>query len=184
MVPITRLTLLLVFMLAAMQTSCVSYHVAPKTENFDNIHDLQQLEGVYQNRGQSNGQAFYLSAILWRDLDTADNNAIEEIEVRSVGNKRLLVTARSGKSVIREKIFEEEIDFKIVDGRIRIQQKIGMANEGFAGPTYKSAELGLDSSGNGKYNSTFAFTGLAFLIPVAAYENEEVRFVKIRNSAK
>lgn len=178
---ITHIAVVSVVIVVAVLEGCISFHAPPESAAFEPIRNLRQLEGVYRNRGESERRSYYLSVVIWGDMHMGDPDAIQEVAVRVVDEKRVLVTARSDDGFLQKKIFEKGKDFEIVGGRIRVQQEFGMANEGTAGPTYNGSELGIDTKGHGKFKSTFAFAGIVLLIPAAIYEVDEVRFVKLRD---
>lgn len=154
----------------------------PNNSEFAEVSDIRQLQGVYQNIGESKPGTgpHYLSAILWGNtVPSTAHKLIKTIEVRVVGDKTLSVKAQGAEGVIKEEVYVEGKDFNIVSGRIRLKQKLGFGGEGIAGPTYEAVEIGLDQRGHGKYSEHTTFAGIVLLVPFAFYQTTEVRFVRL-----
>jgi hypothetical protein len=166
---------------------CVS--VGPTNNvGFGRIERIEDLEGIYNNLGEASSGSgpFYLSKIIWPKDDELDHKNIETIEVRKVTNEILKAKAVTNGAVKKETTYVKGKDFEISGGRIRLNIGGGIAGlkggEPLVGPYYESAELGLDTSGHGKYRHSFATAGLAYLfLPIAIGGDEDVRFVRLKN---
>ncbi|BAV32487.1 hypothetical protein SCL_0163 [Sulfuricaulis limicola] len=173
----------LVFVL--MISGCLSSGPANNT-GFGQIKRIEDLEGVYGNLGEASpGRGpFYLSKIIWPKDDELDHKNVENIEVRKITSEMLKVKAVTNGVVKKETTYVKGKDFDINGGRISLNVGGGIAGlkggEPLVGPYYESAELGLDSTGHGKYRQSFATAGLVYLfLPIAIGGNEDVRFVRL-----
>jgi hypothetical protein len=177
-------------------TGCVFVQDSAPKENleFSQKADLQQFKGVYRNAGDPKGN---LSQLIWKRAYIVDNsgrkiphNEIELIEVLSSGNA-LTVNAIKGECVIYRQDYVVGSDFTLTDGRIVLKQSfhpLSREGEGGArgdvttGPSYEKVELGLDAKGDGKYRSQAYFAGIVVIIPMAAWETADIRFVKLNSN--
>jgi len=184
MVLVDKNPLLFVVVLATIINGCVLIEKPLNNADFGNITNLYQLEGIYQNLGErdsDNDMPFYLSYLSIRDFTSVENSSINAIEIRVAGEGRLSVKALSKDGLVKEEIYNEGKDFTINSGRIRLKWKIGSATEGALGPYYETAYLGLDLRGEGKYRAGGAFVGIMFVIPIALFGYEDIRFVKLHD---
>ena len=171
---------------ALMISGCISSGPANNV-GFSQIEGIEDLEGIYRNLGEASPGSgpFYLSKIIWPKDEELDHKNIENIEVRKITSEALTVKAITNGAVKKETIYVKGKDFKISGGRISLNVGGGIAGlkggEPLVGPYYESAELGLDSSGHGKYRQNFATAGLVYLfLPIAIGGNEDVRFVRFK----
>jgi hypothetical protein len=171
--------LVILFSIATL-TACLS--TGPiNNKKFGNIKEISDLNGKYINRGDSGtkGPPIYLSRIIWPKDARLDHESIKIIVVTTTSNAQLLIKAMQDNSIAKEQIFTEGKDFTIKSGRIHLLREIGGVSNNFAGVTYTSIDLGLDTSGHGKYRTGEAFVGIALLIPFVAHDTTDVRFSKI-----
>lgn len=159
---------------------------SPDSAGFGSIHSINDLAGVYQNLGEGVPEKrrfrFYLSRIIWPNDERIHHEAVVSVEVRVTDRNTLSVRAHTKDGIAKEDTFVAGKDFELRSGRIYMKQKMAVpgAQVPVAGLEYESAVLGLDTQGEGKYQTNFAIAGLAFmLIPVAYGESYEVRFVRI-----
>ncbi len=151
-------------------------------EEFGNINVLSDLNGTYNNKGDSGDEVsgIYLSEIIWPNDESIGHSSIETIIVSSLNETQLSVTAIRQNVAIKKQIFIEGKDFEISSGRIQLIREMGGINDNFAGATYTSAALGLDITGHGKFRRSETFAGIALMIPIVAQGTTDVRFYKIR----
>lgn len=162
---------------------CISSAPVNNTD-FGRIEKIEQLEGVYKNSGEA-PTPFFLSRIIWPNEKELIHALIDTVEVRKVGSKTLMIRA-IGEGVVKiESTFIKGIDFEIEDGRIRLNQHIGVfgfqKGDPFLGPYYESSVLGLDTTGQGKFRHRIGMIGLLVIFPIAMGGDEEIRFVKIKD---
>jgi len=180
------MTKLLSIGLAFMVAGCISSGPA-NNASFSRIGKIEDLEGVYQNRGEGPAHSYpvYLSRIIWPGGSGVYDASIATIEVRKVAPDTLRVRVVADGVVQKESLFIQGKDFDLTSGRIRLKQSAGVmgfkAGEPLVGPTYESAELGLDESGQGKYRESSAVAGLVYLfLPIAVGEDRDVRFPRLK----
>ena len=151
--------------------------------NFGNIDRISDLNGIYINRGSDGmigGTYTYLSKIIWPKDNNLHHVEIDKIIVTASDDDKLLVEAMSGDSILKKQLFIKGIDFDIQSGRIQLRRALGGVNDNFAGATYTSISLGLDTSGNGKYRNEETFVGVGLLIPMVVHGTSDVRFSRIK----
>lgn len=172
-----------------------AFHSKPENNlEFKEIADLQELAGVYKNKGNPSG---FLSQKIWSDitrvfpdirnvktLDTGHEN-IEFIEVISVKNSLIVKAITDGCAVYEEKYTLGE-DFKISDGKIVIKRESHLLSRGagdvLLGPSYEDIAIGIDAGKHGKSRSTGYAAGLVFMIiPVAISDSTEIRYERVHN---
>gem|GEM_PF-6182870 len=102
---------------------------APDSTPFAHINALQNLAGVYQNRGEvgSGAPQVYLSAVIWPADSTLHHEQITCIEVTVAGQDTLTVRALSVDGVEKEGSFAAGSDFELSAGRIRLKHEAGFA---------------------------------------------------------
>ena len=170
--------------------SCIS--TAPR-ENapFASIQQLDELSGIYKNKGVTGEDlpAVYLSKIIWPSDNNLRHDEIEMIEVTHPATETIEVRAFSRNVAVKSSRFVENIDFKIKNGRLVLEDEAGIAGfktgEPLVGPYHGSRELGIDSRGQGKYRSSFSVAGLVYLVvPIAMGGTDDVRFERIPSSEK
>lgn len=177
--------LLLLFCLILYFPGCISYGPS-KVTDFGCIQSLQDIEGVYQNRGErEQGTApIYLSAIIWPNRTEINHSAVTAVEVTVTVSNTITVRALREDGIEKEDTFVEGKDFELRSGRVRLKRKAGITGlrtgEPLVGSYLESVELGLDTEGHGKYKQQISAAGLAYLvIPVAVTGSDEVKFVRI-----
>lgn len=178
--------ILLLFLFPLLLIGCIFTSRPPNNAGFGDSINLHDLEGIYQNLGERKPGAspFYLSAIIWPKAEDILHEAVETVEIKVSEGNKLIVKAHRNNGVEKEDTFVEGKDFKFRSGRILLQRgfKIAGFEDGVPalGPYYERIELGIDKTGQGKYEHRVFFAGLAFLVmPVALGESEDVRFIKI-----
>lgn len=173
-------------LLTLILSSCVLNSAPKDNVAFGDVSSLQQLQGNYQNAGIGGGAAVtYLSAIIWPD-PKLDHKGIDRVLVTARNTNTLLVQAYSANSVVKEGVFVEGKDFHLANGRLHLKRDVSIlgfrAGEPILGAGYENVEIGLDGSGQGKYQQDFAVAGLVFaLFPAAFVGSSEVRFVKLQS---
>jgi len=166
---------------------CASTTATPEDNRpFASVSRLQEISGVYQNRGESDERyrPMYLSALLWPDDASLNHDDIDTITVVQTAADVVEVTARMGRQTIKAGRYVEGEHFRIEGGRLLLGTKAGIAGlktgEPLLGAYRQVIELGLDTAGQGKARQHVTAAGLAFLlIPVATDSTEEVRFLRL-----
>ncbi len=177
---------ILIVLLTMTTLGCVSYTSPPNDVGFDNKADIRELVGRYKNLGESSKFTkgpFYLSKIIWNSDNNLRHAAIEIIEVAALDDKTIKVKAITKQKLYKEEIFVEGVDFEMVDGRIRVLRESGAYKDRsvIVGPYSEKADIGIDLRGDGKYRYSGSGAGLVYLIiPIAASEGHDVRFVRIK----
>lgn len=175
-------TTLAAVLIVTLLAGCVSG--PPQNQPFLDIQSLSRLTGTYSNAGDPGG---YLTALLWpseREYFLLGENRIPHKMVNSIrvnaSDKTVLVEAIANGCIVGSRTFTRGREFEFSDGRILLRRETAILQPGGGiGPSYDRLELGLDSKGDGKLRSTGAFAGLLIaLIPIAAYERSDVRFVR------
>lgn len=176
----------------AIITAACSISTGPvNNSDFGRVQRIEQFEGTYQNAGDGGtlyGESpgpFFLSRVIWPNDNELEHYAIDLIEVRKGNDNALVVKAITGGIVVKESTFIEGKDFVLKEGRIRLTRHFGMMGsqkgDPMVGPYYLSKELGIDSSGEGKYRKTLRAAVLGFMvIPMAFGGDEDIRFVRIK----
>jgi len=167
--------------------ACASTTATPADNRpFATVSSLQEISGVYQNRGEGDERyrPIYLSALLWPDDASLNHAEIDTITVVQTAADVVEVTARQGRQTIKSGRYVEGEHFRIEDGHLHLGTQAGMAGlkagEPLLGAYRQEVELGLDTAGQGKARQHTSVAGLAFLlIPVAADSTEEVRFLRL-----
>ena len=79
------------------------------TSEFQNNITLDDLQGMYNNYGESNKKSVenYLSDIIWPEDDALNHGTIDTIEIVKYDSKTLIVKAWSGQTVIKTSEFVE-----------------------------------------------------------------------------
>lgn len=173
---------ILLFVLCACISTAPSGNLA-----FSTIESARDLTGTYINKGIT-GEGYpsiYLSKIIWPADETLNHEKIETISVVESTPGVLEVKASAGRNTLKTGRFTENKDFEIQNGKIVLESEFGVAGfkvgEPLVGPYGGRRELGLDSSGDGKYRSSFSAAGLAYLVfPIAVGGSDEVRFERLK----
>ena len=155
---------------------------------FSKITSIDQLEGTYKNKGDSgpgNTYNIYLSQIIWPSEKSVVDKDISLIKVKKISDTSLKVSAIHDGAVVKSAIFTRGKDFKIGNGVIVITNKIAIAGfksgEPMLGVYTESRQLGIDEKGQGKYHSSGAAAGLAYLfLPIALVDSTDVRFYRVK----
>lgn len=180
-----RTTLLIVVVGLTLLGGCIVSKSPSDSQPFSNVRSGRELEGTYNNIGEVGfgSRPVLLSAVIWPASDVPHKD-ITEVKLVAVTDSIIQVKGVSGGQVLKESTFVEGKDFQIANGRITIRRSAGVAGfksgDPIFGPYYESVELGLDESGQGKFQSRFGVAGLVFLIlPMAIGGSEDVRFVRL-----
>ena len=165
-----------------------AFHEGPKDNHeFIKITSPHQLDGVFKNEGDPNGQ---LSRIIWSgDTLGVNENGNEilhhEIDLISVSSieKSLIVKAIIESCVVAEKEYVLGKDFEIKNGKISWIKDVSLLTRGpgdpLVGPGYSWEDIGIDTEGNGKFRTGEYYAGLVYLIfPVALSGKTDIRFEK------
>jgi hypothetical protein len=176
----------LILVVIFLSYGCVMFTGPPNNVGFDAIEDLHQLDGIYRNQGEGSDLTGvpYLSAIIWRSDKSLNHAQIQEIEVKALNDKTLLVNAYIGKIICKTDEFTKGIDFKFSDGKITLKRDAGLYKDGgvIVGPYYENIEIGLDKHGDGKYRQKFSVAGIVYLVlPVAGGGRDDFRYKRIDN---
>lgn len=167
-------------------TSC-STTVAPEiNKSFIEDINLSRLVGKYQNLGVGGKESepHYLSSVILPKSKTPDK-LIEIIEVKKISENILLIEAKTKERTLEHQEFVEGKDFEIKNGRIWLGRKADWsfahpAGNPLIGHASNEVSLGIDESGNGKFQSAGHIIGTLFvIIPVVLFDKEEISFKKI-----
>ncbi|NHK96870.1 MULTISPECIES: hypothetical protein [Rubrivivax] len=153
---------------------------------FERVASLESLAGCYENRahvGKGVGLMF-LSSIIWPDSKLPHGD-ITAVEVRSLMDDKVSVSAHTSNGVIKEQVFASGRDFTFESGQVRLTRPFGSAasesGNVFIGVGTQTKKLGIDSDGNGRAVSSASFAGTAFLvIPIAGGVSDVGRFTRNR----
>lgn len=166
-------------------SGCVYRSAPPDNVPFKSTTSLNQLVGVYHNRGIGpvGGPAVYLSALIWGDKPVR-HDSIDRIEVKAQGDNTLVVRAMSGGALIRESSFVEGKDFVLDAGMLSVTHGCSFVGEEpgamVAGTECTKVMFGLDSRGEGKATFKSTVAGVAFLVfPVVGSSTDQIRFARI-----
>jgi hypothetical protein len=175
----------LVSILALVLTGCFASR-PPGNVGFGTAHALHELDGTYQNLGESKAHegSQYLSATIWPSDKSLLHTSIRAISVRAIGDTALAVRALGDKEVVREAVFVSGNDFEFTGGRLRLRPKVeNTLHNPEAGGLFvarTTQELGLDKKGQGKFKKRETVVGAAYLVvPIALTASTEVRFVRL-----
>ncbi len=152
--------------------------------SFDRNVQLSDLAGMYLNEGETGSSKRYLSYKIWPENYSLDVNLIKYIKVQNVNNHSVEVLALDEqKNILKSDTFVNGKDFEFDNGTISFSQG-DLFSDGpgdlVVGPRGNFEELGIDTKGNGKSKKFFGMAGLVLsLFPIAGFEIEEVRFIKI-----
>jgi len=177
---------------AIMLSGCDFSAAPPANVGFDDIEQLNDLDGVYQNLGEGGPDTdttyltdtIYLSEIIWPDVTSRDHLQIERIEVRAIDAGSVTVTAFGWDGVVKkQENFVEGEDFTLNDGKIQMRGDVSgilSAKVGAVEVFSEGVELGIDKTGHGKYRGTESYVGTAFVVtPVAGGARNDVRFERL-----
>jgi hypothetical protein len=165
----------------------------PDNVGFGRTSTLRDLEGTYQNRGETGeGEPpIYLSEMIpaWasgmRDTVRIDHSSISTIQVHAVGDTALRVVAFGDAGVLREQTFVNGRDFDFNGGRIHLRHVLEAVHDPdhmFVGVRYSSVQLGVDKKGQGKAAQATTGAALAgYFIPIVGHGSGQVRFVRIES---
>jgi len=176
------ITILQLFCLISLQSSCIVMTGPNNNEAFKQTASLSDLEGTYNNLGESSAEQtlIYLSSFIWSKVSDLDHKSIETVSVKIIKGNTLFVKASGNIGVIREDMFVQGIDFKFDSGRVTLRHGVGFSAVPFTGVVYDRRTLGVDNLGHGKFRSSGAVAGVAFLvIPMIGAGRNDIRFVKI-----
>jgi hypothetical protein len=173
------------FLLLGLCYGCILTTAPPNDVDFSSAESIRAFEGCFQNLGEGGNGAGkrFLSAVIWPKLQL-DHSEIKVIRVVATNAKTLRVTAEAQGTILHEMLFVEGTDFHLNSGRIKVKGDPLVsfaypAGNVFIGVGYVSEEIGIDASGDGKFQGSSAFAGTAFLvIPVAGGVSDSVRFRK------
>ncbi len=160
---------------------CSNYsrHAEPEdNRDFDYIHDLKELEGVYNNNGEPSG---HLSFLIWGYTSRIKHQQVDYIEV-IVNGKILTAKAIENDCYTLLKHYIEDKDISIDNGRILVESESTVLGDGgfIVGPSGKSVEIGIDEDGHGKYKYSSFSAGMGYwVVPVTSSIVDEVRYEKI-----
>ncbi len=168
---------------------------------FNRLNDLKQLKGVYINKGETGtDKEVYLSQVLWGyevfgavpvttgqtknswiERAQAYHAKVEKIQVVPSSDTEVTVSAISKQCIAYERKYIYGEDFKFIKGKIYIKRESHLLSRGsgdvLVGPSYEETVLGVDEAGDGKYQDSGYFAGLAYLVlPFAAGGTKDVRF--------
>jgi len=178
-----------IILLTLLSDSGCVFHAKPQNNiEFASIDSLKNIEGTYLNKGETDGKSVvFLSYILWpKESSYPIDSLIKYVCIKVLENNSIEADAYTDEGCVREKIFSEGDDYKIIQGRLRLIPKPSSAHGAgspIAGPSSGYSELGLDKNGNGKYKSSWFAGGLVYMIlPFVGGETTEVRFVKLEKT--
>ena len=166
--------------LVFINVGCVS-KVAPVGDaGFKKIQDIKELNGCYKNVGESgNKRKTDLSYFIWKDKKIEHKNittmCVSTIDSNSIS---LIGKDKNNKTLYTQK-YSKGNDFTIESGKITLKNKLGVANDNFAGATYESVVIGLDTEGNGRVQRGDTFAGVALLIPIVMHESIIYKFLRL-----
>jgi len=152
---------------------------------FGEIDQLSDIDGVYENSGESGLAPLWLSQLIWPDAEDLNHDGIERIEVRAMDDVTVAVTATAtNAAIVIHETFVEGEDFDFSNGAIQLHRRVEGApldpESPVLGIGYETVTLGLDQAGDGKYRSEGVFAGTLFvIIPVAIGGSDDVRFRRV-----
>ena len=92
---------------------------------FGEIEQLSDIDGVYENFGESGLAPMWLSQLIWPDVEDLNHDGIELIEVRAVDDVTVAVTATaSDAAIVRHETFVEGEDFDLSNGSIQLNRRV------------------------------------------------------------
>jgi hypothetical protein len=175
-----------------MLSGCDFSAAPPADVGFDDIEELNDLDGVYQNLGEGGPDTdttyltdtIYLSEIIWPDATSSDHLQIERIEVRAIDASSVTVTAFGWDGAVKkQENFVEGEDFTLNDGKIQMRGDVSgilSTKVGAVEVFSEGVELGIDKTGHGIYRGTESYVGAAFVVtPIAAGARNDVRFERL-----
>jgi len=115
------------------------------------------------------------------------HETIKHIQIEADKNKVTITAINNKKCYLFKKIYRENVDFKIKNGKIfkihsKSQQK---GHSPVVGLNHGERAIGLDMDGHGKFKLSSFSIGLAYLIyPLAMSESTEIRFTKLKEKFK
>ncbi len=182
----------IIWIAAILLSGCYFPSGPPADMGFDDIEQLNDLDGVYQNLGEGGPDTdttyltdtIYLSEIIWPDATSRDHVQIERIEVRTIDAGSVAVTAFGWDGVVKkQENFVAGEDFTLDDGKIQMHADVAgilSAKVGAVGVFSEGVELGIDKTGHGKYRGTGSHVGTAFVvIPIAGGPRDDIRFERL-----
>ncbi len=182
----------IIWIAAILLSGCYFRSGPPANVGIDDIEQLNDLDGVYQNLGEGGPDTdttyltdtIYLSEIIWPDATSYDHLRIERIEVRAIDAASVAVTAFGWNGVVKkQENFVEGEDFTLNDGKIQMYGDVAgilSTKVGAVGVFSEGVELGIDKTGHGKYRGTGSYVGTAFVvIPVAGGARDDIRFERL-----
>lgn len=176
--------LILLFLMLQFLTGCLSFSQPKDLIGFANVESVYEIDGVYKNRGTPRG--FHLSELLWRwILKPSIHDEIDSVKIVS-DDEKLIVKAIKKGYVLYEKVYVENRDFTIRDGKIYLQafKLKRRPNDKYFGPSYQHEIFGLDLRGNIKYETKiYGVVLYRSLIPILAADFAEERFEKLQQKS-
>jgi hypothetical protein len=172
--------LLLLVCVICLTSGCASY-APPNNSPFTYIKELKDLDGIYFNLGEGElTRKLYLSSLIWKNDKQLNHKAITSIQVKANDAEILSVKAIADGNIKKESLFRLNKDFILSSGKIPFKDVWGIPVP-ILGIGYKSSEIGIDQSRNGKYKENVTVGGLfAVLIPIFMTGSEEFRFTRVK----
>jgi len=182
-----RTSLLLMAVLLLAGCASMRHH---EDVGFEAISSLDALNGTYANLAEAGDSArpVYLSTIIWPRDESLHHASADAIEIEARDDVTLAVRAVTGtgtsRQVLKESEFVQGEDFDFKSGRLHLKAGPRLAGTEIGEPVLglqtMSIEVGLDERGDGKLRGSTSVIGLAYMIvPVAAGETHEMRFVRL-----
>jgi len=120
-----------IILLSLLSVSGCFFHSKPQNNTeFASIDNLKNIEGTYLNKGETDGKlVLFLSYILWpKERSYQADSLIKYICINVLENNSIKADAYTDEGCVREKIFSEGADFKIIQGRLRLIPKPSTAH--------------------------------------------------------
>lgn len=173
---------------------CAGHRAPDKNPPFQNIQNIQQLEGTYKNLGSGDPSLGRPEYISWLKLswiifgpEHFSHDAIDRVRITNDSalyrESALTVSAFKNDEVVETKHVYEGIDYELKQGKINWEEGPRLFAHLYPAPVtgwgHREEVLGLNTAGNLKYRLDQTTLALFVGLPVIGTGTDEVIFKKI-----